>query len=73
VELHVRDEGHGFPDEFLAMAFDRFTQADDARSASGTGLGLPIAEAIAVAHGGSAHAANRGGSGTDVWLTLPIA
>jgi signal transduction histidine kinase len=73
VELHVRDEGPGFPGEFLDLAFDRFTQADTARSVAGTGLGLPIAEAIAGAHGGSAQAVNRSGSGADVWLSLPAA
>ncbi len=71
VELHVRDEGAGFPPDFLPSAFDRFTQADGARSSAGTGLGLAIAEAVAAAHGGSAHAANRDGGGGDVWLSFP--
>jgi signal transduction histidine kinase len=71
VEVHVRDEGPGFPAEFLPHAFDRFTQADGARSGAGTGLGLAIAEAVAAAHGGSAHAENREGGGSDVWLALP--
>jgi len=69
VELHVRDEGAGFPPEFLPRAFERFTRADEARSGGGTGLGLAIVQAIASAHGGSAHAANRG-PGADVWLSL---
>ena len=71
VELHVRDEGTGFPPDFLPHAFDRFTQADSARTGSGSGLGLAIAHAVAVAHGGSAHAANRAEGGGDVWLALP--
>jgi heavy metal sensor kinase len=71
VELHVRDEGPGFPAEFLPHAFDRFTQADGARSGAGTGLGLATAEAVATAHGGSAHAENRDDGGSDVWLALP--
>jgi heavy metal sensor kinase len=71
VELHVLDEGAGFPAEFLPHAFERFTQADAARSGSGTGLGLAIAEAVAAAHGGSAHAENRVDGGSDVWLALP--
>ena len=58
VELHVRDEGAGFPPDFLPRAFERFTRADEARTRGGTGLGLAIAAAIAIAHGGSAHAAN---------------
>jgi two-component system OmpR family sensor kinase len=70
VELHVRDEGPGFPPAFLPRAFERFTRADEARARGGTGLGLAIAAAIATAHGGSAHAANR--RGADVWIALPV-
>ena len=73
VELHVLDEGGGFDPEFLPRAFDRFSRPDDARSGGGTGLGLAIADAIARAHGGSAHAANREAGGADVWLSLPVA
>jgi heavy metal sensor kinase len=72
VELHVLDEGVGFPPEFLAHAFERFSRADPAR-ADGSGLGLAIVETIARAHGGEAHAANRAGGGADVWLELPSA
>jgi signal transduction histidine kinase len=71
VELHVRDEGPGFPDAFLPRAFERFSRADSARSRGGTGLGLSIVQAIAEAHGGFVGAANRSGGGADVWLALP--
>jgi heavy metal sensor kinase len=72
VEIHVRDHGSGFPPEFLAGAFDRFTRADAARRGDGAGLGLAIVAAIAAAHGGRARAANRDGAGgADVWLELP--
>ena len=71
VELHVVDEGPGFPPGFTERAFDRFSRADDARSEGGTGLGLSIVAVIAEAHGGEAHAANRAGAGADVWITLP--
>ncbi|MDQ3379890.1 MAG: ATP-binding protein [Actinomycetota bacterium] len=73
IELHVRDEGGGFPPAFLSRAFDRFSRADDARSGDGTGLGLTIAAAIAKAHGGSAHARNSESGGAEVWLSLPRA
>jgi signal transduction histidine kinase len=72
VEMHVTDEGPGFPPGFLALAFERFSRADPARGRDGTGLGLAIVDAIANAHGGHAHAANRAAGGADVWLSLPV-
>jgi two-component system, OmpR family, sensor kinase len=70
VELHVRDEGPGFAPEFLGRAFEPFAREDPARQGPGAGLGLAIVDVIARAHGGAAHAANRGG-GADTWLALP--
>ena len=70
-ELHVRDEGPGFPDAFRARAFDRFSRADEARSRGGSGLGLSIVELVARAHGGSAGLRNRASGGADVWISLP--
>ena len=72
VELHVRDEGPGFPPEFIAAAFERFTRADPARTRGGSGLGLAIVQVIANAHGGVARAANHPDGGADVWIELPL-
>ena len=71
IELHVADEGPGFPPEFLPRAFERFSRADEARPRGGTGLGLAIVESVATAHGGSAHARNRESGGADAWLSIP--
>ena len=71
IELHVTDEGAGFPSDVLAHAFERFNRDDRGRKDSGAGLGLAIVEAIARAHGGEARAANRPQGGADVWLVLP--
>jgi signal transduction histidine kinase len=71
VQIHVEDHGPGFPPGFIDHAFERFTRGDAARGGDGTGLGLAIVEAIARAHRGSAHAANREGDGADVWIELP--
>lgn len=73
VELHVQDDGLGFPPEFLEHAFERFTRPRRGREGSGAGLGLAIVRAIAEAHGGRAHAANSPEGGADAWLALPLA
>jgi heavy metal sensor kinase len=70
VELHVLDEGPGFPADFRSRAFDRFSRADEARGGSGTGLGLSIVDLIARAHGGRAGVGSRPGGGADVWIVL---
>ncbi|HZV72641.1 MAG TPA: HAMP domain-containing sensor histidine kinase [Conexibacter sp.] len=73
VELHVADEGAGFPPGFLPRAFERFSQPENARGADGSGLGLAIVKEIAHAHGGDAAARTDAERGADVWLTLPRA
>jgi two-component system, OmpR family, sensor kinase len=70
MELHVTDQGPGFPAGFAQRAFDRFSRGDEARGRGGTGLGLAIVQAIAEAHGGSAGLGNREGGGADVWIAL---
>lgn len=73
--VEVADGGPGIADADLPRLFDRFYQADRARSrATGTsGLGLAIARAIADAHGGRVGAANRPAGGAVFWLELPLA
>jgi len=73
VLLRVRDEGPGFPPEFIAVAFERFARADHARGRRGSGLGLSIVQVIARAHGGDAHAANGPGGGAELSIDLPVA
>jgi heavy metal sensor kinase len=69
--FHVRDDGPGFPDDFLERAFDRFARADAARARGGAGLGLAIFLSIAEAHGGTAQAVNTSPAGADVWVSIP--
>lgn len=70
VEIHVTDEGDGFPPGFAPAAFERFSRADPARSGAGAGLGLAIVKAVADAHGGRASVVRPGVPGADVCLVL---
>ncbi len=72
VEIHVVDQGEGFPEGFITRAFERFSRAPSSRRDGGSGLGLAIVQTVAQAHGGEAHAANAETEGADVWLALPL-
>ena len=73
LDIEVRDDGPGFPAEFLPHAFERFRRPDTGRSRDdgGAGLGLAIVQAVAAAHGGVAAARNKPGGGAVVTLHLP--
>ncbi|MGE0879405.1 MAG: ATP-binding protein [Acidimicrobiia bacterium] len=71
-QVTVRDHGTGLDGEALAHAFDRFWQADKARTGAGAGLGLSIVAAIAAEHGGTVTVENLPGGGARFTLTVPI-
>jgi two-component system heavy metal sensor histidine kinase CusS len=70
VEIGVRDTGCGISAEHLPRIFNRFYQADPARSSdsAGAGLGLAIVKSIMDLHGGSVSAESTPGIGTTVTL-----
>ena len=68
-ELVVADEGPGLSDGNKARALERFWRAD--RSEPGTGLGLPIAAALAKASGGGLELRDGPTGGLTVHVTLP--
>ncbi|WP_122262709.1 sensor histidine kinase [Ornithinimicrobium cerasi] len=51
--VSLRDQGQGVPEDQLGRIFDRFGRAENAAGVEGSGLGLPIVEAIARGHGGA--------------------
>jgi PAS domain S-box-containing protein len=71
----VTDHGPGISAEDQARLFERFfTVATDAASdRAGTGLGLPIARAIALAHGGAIEVNSAAGQGSTFTLRVPAA
>src|SRR5665647_3527700 len=69
--LTIADEGPGLSDELKARALDRFWRFD--HSEPGTGLGLPIANALAKASGGSLLLHDSPSGGLAASVTLPAA
>ncbi len=52
IVVSISDSGTGMSADFVGLAVERFTRADDAASRSGSGLGLAIVEAIVHRHDG---------------------
>ena len=66
--IHVRDTGSGIAPEDLPRLFERFQKGSDSR---GSGLGLPIARKLVLAHGGDIGVESVPGRGTEVTVALP--
>ncbi|HXM08090.1 MAG TPA: HAMP domain-containing sensor histidine kinase, partial [Candidatus Acidoferrum sp.] len=72
VEIVVRDTGIGIAQRNLKRIFDRFWRVDLARQADrGTGLGLPIAQALARRHGGDVTVVSEEAEGSTFTISLP--
>ena len=75
VQLDVHDTGPGINTEQQARLFQRFEQAEGARTAArygGSGLGLAICQELAVAMGGLIRVESRPGLGTRFLVELPL-
>ena len=71
--LSVSDTGIGLSREEQEQIFNRFYRAAPARSQSGggAGLGLSIAQSLAVAHGGEIQVESTPGQGSTFTVSLP--
>jgi len=69
--LTFTDDGPGVPKEFVDTLTDRFVQVDAARGGEAPGLGLAIAKAIAVGHGGTLETQLVKPHGLQVIATIP--
>ncbi|ATC32197.1 sensor histidine kinase [Caulobacter vibrioides] len=73
--LEISDRGIGITEVDLARVFERGFRSAAARAhrADGTGLGLPIAKALAERQGGALTLRSEPGQGVSAILTLPCA
>jgi signal transduction histidine kinase/CheY-like chemotaxis protein len=75
VRFSVADTGPGLNAEQQTRLFQRFEQADGARTAArhgGSGLGLAICQELAAAMGGSIDVESALGAGTYFFVSLPL-
>jgi two-component system sensor histidine kinase KdpD len=72
VEVSVCDNGPGLPPGREQAIFEKFTRGEEESTVVGVGLGLAIARAIVVAHGGDIRAHNQTQGGACFVFTLPI-
>src|SRR5947199_4810446 len=73
--IDVEDDGPGISDADKGDMLEPFVRGDDARNmddAAGFGLGLSIARAIALAHGGELTLHDRQPHGLVVRIQLPV-
>jgi two-component system OmpR family sensor kinase len=69
----IKDQGAGIEARDLANVFKRFYRGDRARVGhDGSGLGLAITRELVEAHGGEISMESKSGTGTTVWIRLPI-
>lgn len=71
--IEVVDTGPGLAEHERARVFERFYRSERARGGDtgGSGLGLPIVESVAIAHGGTVTLTSEKGHGTTVRIALP--
>ncbi|MFP8833806.1 ATP-binding protein [Hydrogenophaga sp. XSHU_21] len=72
--IEVHDDGIGIAAHELSQVFDRHFRGEEARRCrpEGSGLGLPIAQSLARAHGGQVALSSVPHQGTVARLVLPV-
>jgi PAS domain S-box-containing protein len=75
VEVRVKDNGAGIPQDKLNSIFDMFMQVDrnSEQSQAGLGIGLTLVKRLTEMHGGSIEARSAGeGQGSEFVVRLPV-
>ncbi len=72
VEISVRDTGGGIPEDDFERVKQRFVRLDDARTQTGSGLGLALVEAVAELHHGELLLSAGGGEAPATGLLVNL-
>jgi signal transduction histidine kinase len=73
IELSVKDDGVGIPEEHQHRIFERFERAGKTRSSGGFGIGLWTVRQSCLALGGHVSVKSRPGEGSEFTVILPRA
>ena len=74
IDLRVRDEGAGIPDNYRTRIFDKYVRIEDlsvSQPRNSQGLGLVFCRTAVEAHGGRIWVEDNGGKGSCFCLRLP--
>jgi len=73
VEIHVRDNGVGIPDDEISFIFEKYYRgkSNSTSPTQGTGLGLAVTRTLVEALGGKIWASSRVGAGSDFGVVIP--
>jgi two-component system sensor histidine kinase ResE len=73
VEIHVRDNGVGIPDDEIPFIFEKYYCGKNSSMspAQGSGLGLAVCRTLVEAMGGKIWVSSRVGAGSDFGVVIP--
>ncbi|PXY00794.1 hypothetical protein DF185_12885 [Marinifilum breve] len=72
VEVYVKDDGIGIPEDRHEVIFERFRQGDEEHFIDGTGLGLSICKGLVELIGGTIRFESEVGIGSTFYFTIPV-
>lgn len=74
IEISVKDDGIGIPEEMVALIFKHFNQMDKSftRKNEGCGIGLTLVKYLIQMHKGSIRVKSEDGVGSEFIIRLPI-